>query len=111
MDSATEINNFLEFILILLAVPSLLVAINLFALIYKSDASKTTPYECGFQPFNVILSNFDIRYYLIAILFLLFDLEIIFLIPWVFCLEFTSSAFFISFQFFIWFLILGFYYE
>lgn len=81
MDSIEEVNNFLEFVLFLLIVPCLLISINLFAIAYKSDSAKTTPYECGFQPFNAILSNFDIRYYLIAILFLLFDLEIIFLLP------------------------------
>jgi NADH-quinone oxidoreductase subunit A len=42
---------------------------------------KISPYECGFTPFGKIIVNFDIKYYLIAILFLLFDLELMFIIP------------------------------
>lgn len=99
------------FILFLGILGSLLVFGNMIALSYKSYNIKLSSYECGFQPFNNILSNFDIKYYLIAILFLLFDLEVVFLIPWVFCIQtLTFGSFFLVYIFFI-FLILGFYYE
>jgi len=49
---------------------------------FRPDAAKNSPYECGFEAFEDARMKFDIRYYLIAILFILFDLEIAFLMPW-----------------------------
>ena len=49
---------------------------------HRPDAEKYSPYECGFEPFEDARQKFDVRYYLIAIIFILFDLEIAFLIPW-----------------------------
>ena len=51
------------------------------------DAEKLSTYECGFEPFEDARMQFDIRYYLVAILFILFDLEIAFLFPWAIVLE------------------------
>lgn len=48
----------------------------------RPDPKKLSPYECGFEPFEDARIRFDVRYYLIAILFILFDLEIAFLFPW-----------------------------
>ncbi len=48
----------------------------------KPDAQKLSPYECGFEAFEDARMKFDVRYYLIAIIFILFDLEIAFLFPW-----------------------------
>ncbi|PKM14371.1 MAG: NADH-quinone oxidoreductase subunit A [Gammaproteobacteria bacterium HGW-Gammaproteobacteria-2] len=48
----------------------------------RPDAEKLSPYECGFEPFEDARMKFDVRYYLIAILFIIFDLEIAFLFPW-----------------------------
>jgi len=48
----------------------------------RPSAEKESPYECGFEPFEGTRMQFDVRYYLIAILFILFDLEIAFLFPW-----------------------------
>jgi len=48
----------------------------------KPDAEKLSPYECGFEAFEDARMKFDVRYYLVAILFILFDLEIAFLFPW-----------------------------
>jgi len=48
----------------------------------KPDPEKLSPYECGFEPFEDARMKFDVRYYLVAILFILFDLEIAFLFPW-----------------------------
>ena len=48
----------------------------------RPDAAKNSPYECGFEAFEDARMQFDVRYYLVAILFILFDLEIAFLFPW-----------------------------
>ena len=48
----------------------------------KPDAAKLSPYECGFEVFEDARMRFDVRYYLVAILFILFDLETAFLVPW-----------------------------
>ncbi len=49
---------------------------------HRPDSEKTSAYECGFEPFEDARMQFDVRYYLIAIIFILFDLEIAFLFPW-----------------------------
>ena len=48
----------------------------------KADPEKVSAYECGFDPFDDARARFDIRFYLVAILFIIFDLEVIFLCPW-----------------------------
>jgi NADH-quinone oxidoreductase subunit A len=49
---------------------------------YRPDSAKTSAYECGFEAFEDARMKFDVRYYLVAILFILFDLEVAFLVPW-----------------------------
>ena len=49
---------------------------------HRPDSEKLSPYECGFEAFEDARMKFDVRYYLIAILFILFDLEVAFLVPW-----------------------------
>jgi NADH-quinone oxidoreductase subunit A len=53
----------------------------------RPDAAKNSPYECGFEAFEDARMKFDVRYYLVAILFILFDLEIAFLFPWAVALK------------------------
>ena len=53
----------------------------------RPDAEKLSPYECGFEAFEDARLQFDVRYYLVAILFILFDLEIAFLFPWAVALK------------------------
>ncbi len=53
----------------------------------KKDSEKNSPYECGFEAFEDTRSQFDVRYYLVAILFIIFDLEITFFIPWALVLD------------------------
>jgi len=70
----------------MLIISSLLLTLILFLipylLIYQfKEEEKTTSYECGFQPFEDTRQKFDIKYYLVAILFIVFDLEIMFMIP------------------------------
>jgi NADH-quinone oxidoreductase subunit A len=58
------------------------VVLGWFVAPHRPDAEKNSPYECGFEAFEDARMKFDVRYYLIAILFILFDLEVAFLLPW-----------------------------
>ncbi|MBW0454551.1 MAG: NADH-quinone oxidoreductase subunit A [Candidatus Kinetoplastibacterium crithidii] len=79
---------------------------------YKSPYSaKNSPYECGFDSFGDSHMQFDIRYYLVAILFILFDLEIAFLFPWAIAQDVLGLKGFISMLIFISILVIGFVYE
>ena len=95
---------------------SLILSLILFGLSYflipiKSDQEKLSAYECGFNPFDDARSTFDIRFYLVAILFLIFDLEISFLFPWSVVLNNISSYGFYTMICFLIVLTIGFIYE
>ena len=72
---------------------------------------KISPYECGFEPFGDARAPFDVRYYLVAILFILFDLEIAFLFPWAVVLDQIGLAGFLAMMVFLAILVVGFVYE
>jgi len=76
----------------------------------KSKA-KLSPYECGFDPFEDARIPFDVRYYLVAILFIIFDLEIAFLFPWAVSLNKIGIAGIIAMGVFLLVLVIGFIYE
>ena len=78
---------------------------------HKPDASKLSPYECGFEAFEDARMKFDVRYYLVAILFILFDLEIAFLFPWAVVLRDIGHAGFFAMMIFLGILVVGFVYE
>ena len=75
------------------------------------DSEKLSPYECGFEAFEDARMKFDVRYYLVAILFILFDLEIAFLFPWAVVLPDIGFFGFASMMVFLLILIVGFVYE
>jgi NADH-quinone oxidoreductase subunit A len=75
------------------------------------NEDKLKSYECGFDPFDEARSKFDIRFYLVAILFIIFDLEITFLIPWAISLKQIGALGFISMMIFLFVLTVGFVYE
>lgn len=75
------------------------------------DAEKLTIYECGFNPFHDSRSEFNIKFYIVAILFLIFDLEISYLFPFVVCTDVISSMAFFFMFFFLFVLTIGFLYE
>ena len=75
------------------------------------DAEKLSAYECGFEPFDDARKKFDIQFYLIAILFIIFDLEIAFLFPWALCLGQLPMYGFWSMVLFLLILAVGFVYE
>jgi len=77
----------------------------------RPDAEKLSPYECGFEAFEDARLQFDVRYYLVAILFILFDLEIAFLFPWAVALKEIGFFGFMSMMVFLAILVLGFVYE
>lgn len=102
-------------ILIFFCIASIL-SIFLFVVSYlitpqKLDQEKISAYECGFNPFDDARSTFDVRFYLVAILFLIFDLEISFLFPWSVVLNKLSHFGFWSMIIFLIILTLGFIYE
>jgi NADH:ubiquinone oxidoreductase subunit 3 (subunit A) len=76
-----------------------------------NDPEKISAYECGFDPFSDARSHFDVRFYLVSILFLIFDLEVSFLFPWAVCLHSQSTLGFWSMMIFLAILTLGFVYE
>ena len=75
------------------------------------DSEKLSPYECGFEAFEDARMKFDVRYYLVAILFILFDLEIAFLFPWAVVLNEIGLFGFLSMMLFLAILVVGFVYE
>ena len=77
----------------------------------KPDPEKLSAYECGFEPFNDSRMEFDVRFYLVAILFIIFDLEIAFLFPWAVSLGSIGLLGFCSMMFFLFILTIGFIYE
>ena len=77
----------------------------------KPDAAKNSPYECGFEAFEDARMKFDVRYYLVAILFILFDLEIAFLFPWAVSLKEIGFTGFMAMMIFLAILVVGFAYE
>ena len=77
----------------------------------RPDPEKLSPYECGFEAFEDARMKFDVRYYLVAILFILFDLEIAFLFPWATVINDIGFAGFLSMMLFLAILTVGFVYE
>ncbi len=78
---------------------------------HKPDPEKLSPYECGFEAFEDSRMKFDVRYYLVAILFIIFDLEIAFLFPWATALSEIGLFGFASMMLFLGILVVGFVYE
>jgi len=77
----------------------------------KKHEEKLSPYECGFEPFEDSRTKFDVRYYLVAILFIIFDLEIAFLFPWAVSLDAVGGFGLIAMGIFLAVLVVGFVYE
>jgi NADH-quinone oxidoreductase subunit A len=77
----------------------------------KPYPEKVSPYECGFEPFEDARHRFDVRYYLVAILFIIFDLEVAFLFPWAVSLSDIGLFGFLSMLAFLGVLTVGFIYE
>ena len=77
----------------------------------RPDTEKLSPYECGFEAFEDARMKFDVRYYLVAILFIIFDLEIAFLFPWAVVLDRIGTPGLVAMGIFLAILVVGFVYE
>lgn len=101
----------LLFIVVATAFGAVLMAVGAALGPNRPDAEKLSPYECGFEAFEDARMKFDVRYYLIAILFILFDLEIAFLFPWAIVLNEIGVFGLVSMLVFLGILVVGFIYE
>jgi NADH-quinone oxidoreductase subunit A len=101
----------LLFMLFGLGLGALLLGIGRFVSPNRPDPEKLSPYECGFEAFEDARMKFDVRYYLVAILFILFDLEIAFLFPWAVVLQDIGFFGFAAMMLFLLILVVGFIYE
>lgn len=101
----------LIFLAVGFAIAIVLLGLGLIAGPRRPDAEKDSPFECGFAPFEDARMNFDIRYYLVAILFIIFDLEIAFLFPWAVVLDKIGVFGIAVMGVFLGILIVGFIYE
>ena len=79
--------------------------------VHRPNEEKLSPYECGFEAFEDARMKFDVRYYLVAILFILFDLEIAFMFPWAIVLQEIGWFGFWGMVVFLGILVIGFIYE
>ncbi len=78
---------------------------------FSGDPDKIAPYECGFEAYEDSRIKFDVRYYLVAILFIVFDLEIAFLFPWAVALSHIGTFGLVAMGLFLLILVVGFVYE
>ena len=101
----------LLFILVGLTIGGVLLGVGKLVAPNRPDPEKLSPYECGFEAFEDTRVQFDVRYYLVAILFILFDLEIAFLFPWAVVINEIGLAGFLAMMVFLGILTVGFVYE
>ena len=99
------------FLVIALVLSAGFILINFLLSPNNPDPEKLSAYECGFEPFNDSRMEFDVRFYLVAILFIIFDLEIAFLFPWAISLGTIGVFGFVSMMIFLFILTIGFIYE
>jgi NADH-quinone oxidoreductase subunit A len=99
------------FLIVALILSCAFVAVNFILSPKNPDPEKLSAYECGFEPFEDSRMEFDVRFYLVAILFIIFDLEIAFLFPWAISLGNIGLLGFSSMMIFLFILTIGFIYE
>jgi NADH:ubiquinone oxidoreductase subunit 3 (subunit A) len=99
------------YFLIATALAIILLGVSFLASTRKPDPEKISAYECGFDPFDDARSRFDVQFYLVAILFIIFDLEVTFLFPWALVLNKVGLFGFWSMMAFLLILTIGFVYE
>ena len=107
----TDYLSIIIFVFIALALSIGFIAISYAASPKNPDPEKLSAYECGFSPFSDSRIKFDVRFYLVAILFIIFDLEIAFLFPWAVSLGNIGLLGFYSMMAFLFILTVGFIYE
>lgn len=98
-------------VLLALIISAVVLALSYILAIQTPDSEKTSAYECGFEPFEDARNRFDVRFYIVAILFIIFDLEVAFLFPWGVTLGWTGFVGYGLAIFFLLLLTIGFIYE
>ena len=101
----------LVFLIVGTVVGALVLALGFLLAPSRPDSEKLSPYECGFEAFEDSRMKFDVRYYLVAILFIIFDLEIAFLFPWAVSLDSVGGFGLLAMGLFLAILVVGFIYE
>ncbi len=101
----------LMFVIIALVMATVVIGLGFVLGPRRPDDEKLSPYECGFEAFEDSRMKFDVRYYLVAILFIIFDLEIAFLFPWAIVLDQIGLFGFGAMAIFLGILVIGFVYE
>ena len=101
----------LLFIIVALAFGGVMIGVGWVLGPSRPDSEKLSPYECGFEAFEDARMKFDVRYYLVAILFIVFDLEIAFLFPWAVALDDVGIVALAAMGVFLLVLVVGFIYE
>ncbi len=109
--SLVDYFNILVFISVAFGLSVLLILLSFLRGPKRPDKEKLSAYECGFEAFSDARMKFDVRFYLVAILFIIFDLEIAFLFPWAVSLKDIGLYGFFSMMVFLGILIVGFIYE
>ena len=107
----TDYLSIIIFLFIALLISIGFIVINFISSPSNPDPEKLSAYECGFDAFDDSRMEFDVRFYLVAILFIIFDLEIAFLFPWAVSLGNIGALGFYSMMFFLFILTVGFIYE
>ena len=108
------LNNYFPiflFIIVSVAIGAMPIIISRLLNRGEKNKAKSSAYECGFENFSDARMQFDIRFYLVAILFIIFDLEIAFLFPWAVALDDLGSSGLVAMSIFLIILIIGFIYE
>jgi NADH-quinone oxidoreductase subunit A len=101
----------LVFIVVGVIVGGVMIALGFILGTRRPDSEKLSPYECGFEAFEDSRMKFDVRFYLVAILFIIFDLEIAFMFPWAVVLKEIGMTGLIAMTLFLGILVIGFIYE
>ena len=107
----TQYLPILVFLLLGLILGSVLLGVAALCGAHNPDPEKNSPYECGFAPFESSHIPFDVRFYLVALLFIIFDLETAFFFPWALVLRKIGWVGFLGMLMFLGLLVIGFIYE
>ena len=110
-DFLKEYLSIIIFLFVSLGISVGFIVLNYFFSPKNPDPEKLSAYECGFEAFSDSRMEFDVRFYLVAILFIIFDLEIAFLFPWAISLGKIGLFGFVSMMIFLFILTIGFVYE
>lgn len=108
---SSEYVYILTYFFISLAVSAIIFTLSYVLSVRTTDKEKVSAYECGFNPFDDARNQFDVRFYLVAILFIIFDLEVSYLFPWAVALGKLTMFSFWSMFIFLVILTIGFVYE